>query len=236
MPIALEDSGFYEWHEPINPVPALGIDSARIDETIACYHERPFRGLFGHKGFGFDQKNLDFLPEVSNAIYLWLWDIALDNIDGVYSLCELTHMGIHPKRPGIDFSRLPALRNVVNYWTKADTGISEATAIDYTLWRFKPRSKSFEGVEIPAGVKRLEFNWANPISLDGLPTLKNVKRLEIHYSRNLVDLSALPSIAPNLESLSIHSSKRVEPKQGVLDHPTLRSAFINDEVIIDGRR
>lgn len=233
MPIALETSGFYEWHAPLNPVPALGIDSTRLDEVIAYYHKKPFRGLFGHKSFGFDQSDLDFLARTLNATYLWLWDVKLDNIDGIYSLTELAYTGIHPKRPGIDFSLLPALRTVVNHWIKADTGISSSTIVDYHLWHYKPRSKSFDGLDIPSGVERLELNWVNPATLAGLPKLENLKRLEIHYCRNLFDLSALPAIAPNLQSLSVSYSKRVEPSAGLLDHPSLQSAYINGKVIFD---
>jgi hypothetical protein len=233
MPIALETSGFYECYSPLNPAPSLGVDSTRLDEVIAYYHEKPFRGLFGHKSFGFDQSNLDFLARTSNATYLWLWDVTLDNIDGIYSLTQLAYTGIHPKRPGIDFSRLPALRTVVNHWIKADTGISSSAIVEYNLWHYKPRSKSFDGLEIPSGVGKLELNWVNPATLAGLPKLENLKRLEIHYCRNLCDLSTLPDIAPNLQSISVFSSKRVEPTAGLLDHPSLQSAYINGKVILD---
>ena len=124
MPIALEPSGFYEWYAPLNPVPALGIDSARLDEVVEYYFDKPFFGLFGHKSFGFDQTDSNFLSRVSNAKYLWLWDIALDNIDGLCELKDLAYVGINPKRPGIDFLKFPALRTVVNNWIKADSGIS----------------------------------------------------------------------------------------------------------------
>jgi len=232
MPIALEASGFYEWYAPLNPVPALAIDSSRLDDVVAYYHEKPFRGLFGNRSFGFAQDDLDFLPRMADAIYLWLWDVELNNVDGIYALHELAYAGINPKRPGIDFSRFPALRRVINHWLKADCGIAASTIVEYYLWHYKPRSKSFVGLEIPACVERLEFNWANPASLAGLPVLENLKRLEIHYCRNLWDLSALTEIAPNLDSLAVFSSKRVESTAGVLNHPSLQNAYINGRVIV----
>jgi len=236
MPIALEPSGFYEWHEPLNPVPALGIDSNRLDEVVAYYHEKPFRGLFGHSSFGFDQSDLDFLARTPDAAFLWLWDITLTNIDGIYALSELAYAGINHKRPAIDFSRFPALRKVVNHWNKADIGISDSAITDYSLWHFKPRSKSFEGLNIPLGVETLELNWANPAALDGMPQLNRLRELQIHRCSNLRDLSALRTIAPNLEYLATSTSKQIEPTTGVVDHPSLQRAYINGNVIVDARR
>lgn len=57
--IELRSSGFYEWHEPLNPVPALGVETARLGEVLVYYHEKSFRGLFGSPSFGFQQTNLE---------------------------------------------------------------------------------------------------------------------------------------------------------------------------------
>lgn len=234
MPIKLEPSGFYEWQEPLNPVPSLGIHTAKLEEFIQYYHEKSFRGLFGHPSFGFDQDDLDFLAQTPDAIFLWMWDVKLRQIDALYELTELEHMGIHPKRPGIDFSRFPALHTVVNHWFKADHGIAESTITKYHLWHYKPKTKSFEGLEIPHGVEILELNWVNPASLAGLPVMNNLRELHIHRSRNLTDLSVLPEIAPNLQRLLATSSSRIDPTAGVQDHPTLKYVYVNQTAIETG--
>ena len=230
MAIELKASGFYEWGD--KPKAMLGIDSARLDECIAYYHSQGFHGLFGHQSFGFEQDNLDFLLRAANATKLWFWDVALRNIDGVYALAELESVGIHPKRPGIDFSRFPVLRTAINYWSKADHGISASSITEYYLWHFKPRSKSFKGLEIPLGVKQLEFNWANPATLEGLPVLKKLKELQFHRCRNLTDLSELPRIAPNLRRLLTTTSSRIDPTAGVVDHPKLKEALIDGKFVV----
>lgn len=232
MCIKLEASGFYEWHDQPPVIPSLGIHTARLDECIAHYHEKGFRGLFGHPSFGFQQDNLDFLSRTANATYIWLWDVSLRNIDALYELTELEYVGINPKRPGIDFSCFPGLRTTVNDWIKSDTGISNSTITEYHLWHFKPRSKSFEGLDIPRGVKELQLNWANPATLDGLPTLKKLKELQIHRCRNLTDLSALPRIAPNLQKLLTTTSSRIDASAGILDHPKLKIALIDGNDIL----
>ena len=232
MSIELKASGFYEWDAP--PKGSLGIDSARLDECIAYYHEQGFRGLFGTPGFGFEQDNLDFLARTPNARSLWFWDVAISNLDAIYDLSELESVGIHPRRPGIDFARFPRLRSVVNHWIKQDIGITKSKITNYDLWHFKPRTKSFEGLEMPKGVKELQLLWANPASLDGLPVMKKLKVLEIHRCRNLHDLSALPRIAPNLQRLLTTTSSRIDATAGVLDHPKLKEALIDGTFVVGG--
>ena len=230
MSISLMPSGFYEWGAP--PKGTLGVHTERLEECLAYFHERGFHGLFGHESFGFKQDNLDFLSQATNAKSLWFWDIALRDIDGVYELTELDHVGIHPKRPGIDFSRFPVLKTAINHWHKADTGISASTITEYYLWHYKPKSKSFEGLEIPQNTKRLELTWANVTSLEGLPVLKKLKELQLHRCRNLTDLSALPRIAPNLTKLLTTTSSKLDVTAGVIDHPKLKMALIDGKYAV----
>jgi len=230
MSIELKESGFYEWGEP--PKGSLGVDTERIEECIEYYHKRGFRGLFGHQRFGFQQDHLDFLAETRNAQFLWFWDISLKQINAIYELTDLKRMGIHPKRPGIDFSCFSNLRSVVNHWTKKDSGIEASKITKYNLWRYKPTSKSFEGLEIPKGVKELELLWANPATLAGLPVMKKLKVLQIHRCRNLHDLSVLPEIAPNLQRLLTTTSSRIDVTAGILDHPKLEEALIDGTFVV----
>ena len=230
MAIELKASGFYEWGD--KPKAMLGVDSARLNECVTYYHSGGFRGLFGHSSFGFDQDNLDFLRRTTNATNLWFWDISLRNIDGVYELAELDSIGIHPKRPGIDFSRFPHLRKAFTHWNKADTGIAASTITEYDVWHYKPRSKSFEGLEIPLGAITLQLTWANPESLTGLPALKKLKELQIHRCRNLTNLSDLPRVAPNLRKLLATSCSKLDATSGVIDHPRLQMALIDGKFVV----
>ncbi|NND99256.1 MAG: hypothetical protein HKN47_18205 [Pirellulaceae bacterium] len=227
MSIQKDKNGFFVWGDYQQGSPGLGVQSDRIDECIDYYHANGFNGLFGSASFGFDQDNLDFLVQAPAVQWLWFWDINLKNIDPLYGLNQLNHFGIHPKRPGIDFSRLPSLRTAVNFWIKSDTGITKSKITEYYHWHYKPRDKSYEGLEMPKNVKKLEMNWANPASLEGLPVMKKLKSLQFHRCRNLNDLSALPRVAPNLENLLITTSSKVDPTDGILDHPTLKSAWID---------
>lgn len=235
MSIERKPSGFYEWDaEPQLGRPrSLGIESGRVAACMTRYHEADFSGLFGSPSFGFHEENLDFLLLARRKpAWLWFWEVELKDIEALYSLTELDEFGIHPRRPGIDFSRFRRFGSVVNHWLAQDTGIANAAIRNYYLWHFKPRSKSFADVEIPLAVERLELYWANPSSLLGLPVLDRLTELQIHRCRNLADLSALPHIAPNLRHLLATSSSRLVPVAGVLDHPKLETARIDGKELL----
>ncbi|MBN1910566.1 MAG: hypothetical protein JW818_12550 [Pirellulales bacterium] len=227
MSIEKNKSGFYEWHDPPEGIPSIGIQTSRCKKCIAYYHEKGFRGLFGNPHFGFRQDNLDFLTETTNAKLVWFFQINIKNVEALYELTELEYFGINDKRPGIDFSRFPKLRTAINQWIKKDIGISKSSIREYHLWHFKPRSKSYDGLEIPKDVRELHLYWANPASLSGLPVLKKLRHIEFHRCRNLEDLSALPTIAPALKTLVITTSSRVDPIRGIVDHPTLKKTLIS---------
>lgn len=232
MSIELRESGFREWNDHFDGQPGVGVETNRIEECLAHYHRHGFLGLFGHPSYGFTQDNLDFLSLATNAKWLWFWDVLLRNIDPIYELTGLEYFGIHPKRPGIDFSRLQSLKTVINHWIKADKGISASTITEYHLWHYKPNSKSFDGLEIPSGVQRLELYWANPATLAGLPVMENLKVFEIHRCRNLQDLSELPRIAPNLCELRTTNSSKINATAGVLDHPSLKRALVDGNFVV----
>lgn len=232
MSIELRESGFREWHDNFEKVPAVGMESNRVDECLAHYHRHGFRGLFGNPSFGFTQDNLDFLADATNARWLWFWDVSLRHVDAIYELTDLEYVGINPQRPGIDFSRFRALRTVINHWIKADAGLKQSTTTEYHLWHYKPKSRSFEGLEIPAGVERLELYWATPATLVGLPVMTKLRVLQLHRCRNLHDLSALPHIAPNLQELLTTTSSKIDATAGVLDHPKLKKAIIDGKFVV----
>ncbi|MDF7801896.1 hypothetical protein P4C99_20635 [Pontiellaceae bacterium B1224] len=135
------------------------------------------------------------------------------------------------KRPGIDYSRFSHLHTVVAHWNAKDTGLEESTIREFYYWHYKPRSKSFKGVSFPNGIEKLELNWANPSSLEGLEPMPKLRELGIHRSRNMEDLSLLPKIAPKLKKLFVTTSKKVTDFTGIVDHPSIELAVVDGKKI-----
>jgi hypothetical protein len=206
---------------------SIGIESARLNECVAHYHEAGFGGVFGSPSFGFRGADLDFLAKCPSARRVWFWNCSFESVDGLYALTDLAYCGVMEKRPGIDYSRFKSLHTLVCHWNKKDSGFIQSSIKQFYLWHFNPRSKVFDGIAMPQGVERLELTWLNPFTLDGLPVMNSLSELQIHRGRNLSDISSLATIAPNLKKFIVTTCGRLEACQELFDHPTLELAIIN---------
>lgn len=214
--------------EDLGIVPSIGIETGKIDSIIQEITRQRFEGVFGCPVFGFKEENLDFLRRLHGLKQVWFWEIDLKNIEAIYSQTKLQYFGIHEKRPAIDFSRLPALVTVVWCPRNKDTGIMTLVKLrSLDIWRWKPKSKTYEGLELPVNLKKIDLNWCNPASLLGIPRLEKLEELQIHYCRNLVSISSLFDIAPNLKKLVIVNCPNLKlgPEKDKI--ALLKHAYIN---------
>ena len=213
MSIAMED-GFYQDHER-HGYTSLGIETLRSAECIQRIIDQRIRGVFGSPHHGFTGTNLDFLRAMPWIESVWFWDTPLDNIDGLYALGNLRDFGVSSKRPGIDFSRFPKLRQAVVEPKNKDRGLDALRELALLhLWHYRPKDATFTALRLPASLTQLQINWANAASLETLPPLPNLRRLEIHRCRNLVNLGVLSEKFPMLEHVIVAACGRVTSAEG----------------------
>lgn len=212
------------------PVPHLGLET---DILALCVEEclsHPYKGVFGTPSSGFREPDLDCLNQMPHLEAIWFWDVALKNVDALYTLPQLQFFGVHPGRPAVDFSRLPTLKSLVWFYKPQDRGVNELTALEYlSLWRFQPKSKSFIDLPLPAHISELEISWANPSTLEGLTPNANLRRLKISRCRNLESLALLPELYPSLEHLVVEACGRITREAGqrvAAQLPSLKHAFV----------
>jgi len=214
---------------------SIGIETENLQSCIKEAKSKNAIAVFGCPSFGFKQADIDFLSELPQIESVWFWDVELENIDGIYNLKYLKKFGIHPKRPGIDFSHFKKLKEIIWEYNKNDSGISSLEKVElFHAWHFNPKSKSYQDLQIPAHVQELQINWANPESLNGMPILPELTCFEIHRCRNLKTIDDLPSIAPALKKLVITTSKNVTDASNIVTRlPNLRFANINGSILVD---
>lgn len=189
----------------------LGIESPLLDSCIEEVTRRQIPGVFASSGFSFSERSLDFFTRLPPLQQIWLWDVALTDIDGLYSQPSLSFFGFQGGRPPIDFTRFPAIRTLSIDWHSKDSGIrSLQHATKFYFWHHKPRTKTFRGTEFPPNLDLLQIHWSNAIDLDGLPILPQVTRLEFHRCRNLRTLDGVDQLFPNVEKLIITTCERLE--------------------------
>ena len=147
---------------------SVGIESGCIEACIAEVAARGATGVFGSPHFGFTGDDLDFLERMPALEKIWFWDVALRDVEGVYSQTNLSYFGVH-KGPAIDFDRLGSLEELIWTYTAKDTNLDSLNALRLLhVWHFNPKHRSFEGVVLPSRLTELQINWANPRSLKGL--------------------------------------------------------------------
>jgi hypothetical protein len=222
---------FLEFHD-LGITPSLGIESEHLTECVSEVTRRGWLGAFGCPTFGFNERDLNFLHQLPNLVQVWFWNVSLENIEGLYALKGLKYFGVHEDRPEINFSKFPGLETMVWFHKKKDSGIEGLSNLKMlNVWHFKPRSKSFEDLLIPSSLKELGLFWANPETLIGLPRLPLLERLEIHRCRSLKSLESLYEIAPNLETLIISTSGKLDVNSLPQELNALKTIRINNRVI-----
>ena len=212
----------------------VGMESRHLAACIAEAKRRRAYGVFGTPGFNFKEENLDFLAKLPNVKSVWFWDVALNNLDGLYALKSLQNVGVHGQRPPIDFGRLRNLTDVNWDFNPQDVGIAKLRKLrSLYVWRYNPPHRSFAGLQFPSGLEELEFVWGNPDTLAGLPEFPRLKRLIIRRFRNLTSIAEMPRIAPNVEHLVITACGRVADGPAVVRRlPKLRHAWVRDKLLV----
>ncbi len=208
--------------------PSLGIESGNIEGCVAEVNRLGIKSIFACSAYGFREDNLDFLVQMPQLTQIWFWEVSLKHVAGIYALTDLRFFNLHNRTMGIDFSRLSRLKHVIWHHNAKDTNLDQLPEIEQLdLWRFNPKVKTFEDCTIPDRLKRLEINWANPATLDGLPVLPKCQELQLHYCRNLRTLEGIERIAPNLQRLVITASNKCKETSAVSRLTKLNHVFIN---------
>ena len=95
------------------------------------------------------------------------------------------------------------------------------------LWHSK---SSFLGdfTDFPENLRYLELNLSNIRDFQGIGKLQQLKRLELHYCRNLESDLGLSKLANSLEFLRIDNSKKFVPNDELLALKNLRVLCLNE--------
>ncbi|MBQ5947840.1 hypothetical protein [Massilia sp. ST3] len=232
MPIT-RDKDFLRWPDAPG-FPAMGIESARLAECSVEVQRSGVKQVFGAPEHGFTETHLDFLAQLPTLEGVWFWNVALDNIDGLYALTKLRRFGMHPKRPPIQFDRFPALESAVVELRPQDSGLDRLASLNFlSLWRYK--GKECASLPLAPSLTELQLHWASTESLADLPSLPELRRLEIHRCRKLHSLGAFKEKFPKLEHLVIDACGRVTKEEGaraIEGLTELRHACVQDALLV----
>jgi len=235
MPINYNNDGFILWPDACH-TPSLGIESDRLQECLAEVERRGLKGVFGTLPY-FRENSLDFLSATPGLEAAAFWEVQLKDLTGLYSLASLQFLRLSGSRPPIKLDRFSNLRSLVWEHNLNDSGCQSLPLLEQLfLWRYKSVSKCFKEIILPSNLKRIEIFWSNASTLDGLPSLPKLSHLEIGRCRDLNSLGDLAERCPNLESLLIVSSGRLDAKEAervAKGLPKLRHLVAANKLLID---
>ncbi len=235
MGIQYKDGGFIFWPDATY-TPSLGIESDRLHECIAEVKRRGLKGVFGTVPY-FRESTLDFLLQLPELEAVAFWDVRFRSISELYTLSKLRYLRLSDRRPPLDLGRLRSLKILVWNHAPRDFGSGSLNLLEELyLWRYKPPTGTFEQLQIPPSLKSLGIFWSNAETLDGLPRLPNLIRLEVARCRNLESLGGLAESCQNLESLIVSASGRLHADEArrVGSHlPHLRHLVAENKLLVD---
>lgn len=218
------------WPDSGSDAPMLGLESDRIDDCIDEVRRGGYVGVFASPAFGYKSFDLEALRRLPPLRHIWLWDMDLKSVDGLYAHPDLQFFGLHGKRPAVDFGQFTGLRTVSTDWKGRDFGLAQQSLQDFRLWHHKPRSKSFSTLETPAYCNRVVLNWTNARSLEGLSGLVGTESLALSRSRNMESLSGIEIFRDSLKKVIVTACGKLRDLSALDALPRLGLA------IVDGTR
>jgi hypothetical protein len=206
----IEKDGFEFYDDIIGNPEAFILKGIDISNEIKYLKEQKIKSIALARFESNSITDLDFLKEIS-----FIEKISIDNesIDcaGLYYLDNLKQLmiSVKNKKQFLDYSKFKKLENLSIDWYSKFPDLSQNDKLtELTIWKFKPKSKSFSDLKLPNGLENFEITESNITNLKGLD-LPNLRKFEAHYSSTLESVEGIKKISPNLKILIIDFCKKL---------------------------
>lgn len=145
-------------------------------------------------------------------------DTAPDNFDysPLYKMPEIKHLSCatvyggctEPCSTTIDYSELNGLKEL-DMCGKGHLNYAQSQTLESLKISNDKSIKNFQEIGCNTNLKRVWLMQTGLKSLEGIKYLNNLQELSIDYSRSLIDITELSSVANSLRSLSIENCPKI---------------------------
>ena len=238
MAISPRSDGHLWWSADSFHQAALGLQSSRLAECIDLVRAKGLRGVFGTVPY-FQERNVDLLKDLPDVEGVQLYDVELDDLEGLYRLPQLRYLRISGKRPAIDFGRLRTLNRLVVEHRPKDRGFDTLDGLTMMhSWRYKPAQGTAFDLALPTAIRELLVCWSPVETISPLGPLPDLRDLHLARCRNLRDLGDLKASFPRLERLTVEACGRLtldEAERAISGHPALTRVIAANKLILGDR-
>jgi hypothetical protein len=187
----------------------LGIEMSRLEDCLGYAIKNGFKKIFVESVDKCDGNDVEFFKEYSFFTGLTITASNID-ISAIHHLRGLKYLNVFENNQKIDFSSFPILEEASIDWNNKLLNLDECKYLKkLTLWKFKPKSKSFSEIRNLISLNILEIAQSNVESLDGIEGLKNLESFEASYLSKLTSLNGIESLKLHLKSLILKVCKKL---------------------------
>lgn len=205
----------------------LGIELDRLESCIEYANEKGIKKAFiEYSNQGNDIKNVDFFKDQDFFTGLTITATNLD-ITGIHHLKMLKYLNVFENKQKIDFSAFPLLEEASIDWNDKINNLDKCRKLKkLTLWKYKPKSKSFNELRGINSLVSLKITQSNIESFNGIETLMNLNSLEGYYLQKLSSLNGVESLKNNLKVLILENCKKLVNYEQILQQMSVLEKLI----------
>lgn len=148
--------------------------------------------------------NLNFLEEINFIERIMINDVDID-FSGLYNLKNLKYaiLSVQNRKQYLDYSQFSQLKYLSIDWYSKFPSLKENKKLkELIIRKYKSKEMNFKDLDLPDCLENLEVIQSNIRNLESL-SVPSLKKIEVHYCRNLNTLNGIESTSDTLESLIV---------------------------------
>ena len=215
----------------ISRKPTLIIESDRLDDCLQYAVVKKITRIYLQNNYGFKLSNVDFLKTYDFFTEISvIKDLSEIDISGVQFLKKLVSLTLSNGNQGLDFKNFPLLEEASVYWNNKlfNLGLCK-NLTKLVLWKYKPKSGSFQELSRLSSLIALKITQSNLHSLSGLEGLTHLEEFEAYYLTKLENLTNIDAVSKTLNSLTLDHCKKIHDFEQALGSLTnLQKLILGD--------
>ena len=213
----------------------LSVTSENLDECIDYINKNDINSLYICSLF-YQDDDLDFLGKCPNVREININSILISNVDGLYSLKNLSHLILQDINCKVDMSAFEQLESFSGTWNENYENLDRQNKLKkLNLSGYKPKSKNLSKLGMFDELETLELVSSSIDSLTGIEHLQNLRSLGLFSCRKIRSIKEL-KFSENIKELRIEGCRNIEDYSSLEKAAKLKKLIIFECGSIDNIR